>query len=185
MRFVLFAFLNRAFVAIQVFASGKALHSLRGQISVGHGVTNDDRLPTIFAKLCGHEPRNGTLAAAGSHRAHGNHGNDGFHLGASGTEEPEIRASRDAARGKMHHRGMGYIAIGKHNHVDAFALDHFFQIVFFHDGNPVGISAPSENRWITAASNVGNLRCSERDHMKLRMIAENDIEVMKISACGT
>jgi hypothetical protein len=60
-----------------------------------------------------------------------------------------------------------------------------FQIVVFHDGNPVGVSAASQNRWIAAASSVGDLRCGERDHMKFGMIAKNDIEVMQISASGT
>ena len=59
-------------------------------------------------------------------------------------------------------------------HIHALVLDHFFQIVFFHDGNAIGIAAACQNRWIAAASNVGNLRCGGRDNMKFGMIAEND-----------
>jgi hypothetical protein len=57
------------------------------------------------------------------------------HLRARDAEEPEIRDCGHAARSQVHHRGMGNVAIGKHDYVDAFTLDHFFQIVFFHDGN--------------------------------------------------
>ena len=74
---------------------------------------------------------------------------------ARGAEKPEIPACGHAARSQVHNRRMGNIAMRKHDHVDRFTLDHFFQIVFFYDGNPAGISAPSQNRWIARPAMSG------------------------------
>src|SRR5271167_2047312 len=174
MRLVFFPFLDRAFIAIQIFAVGEALYGLRLQISIGHRVANDNRLPTVVPEFPRDEPRNGTLSAAGSHGAYRNHGNSRFHLGVFGAEEPEIRACRDTARGQVHYRGVGHIAIGKYNYIHTLPLNHFFQVVFLEDGNPPRISAPCQNWWISAARNVGNLCCRKCDHVKFGMVAKNE-----------
>ena len=50
-RFILFAFLDRALLQVEVLHGGETLHSLRRKVSIRHGMANDHRLSTLPAQL--------------------------------------------------------------------------------------------------------------------------------------
>ena len=51
MRFVFFTLFDGALVLVEIGHDCEALNSLRGEIAVGHGMANHDRLPAIAAKF--------------------------------------------------------------------------------------------------------------------------------------
>ncbi len=61
----------------------------------------------------------------------------------------------------------------------------FFHPVFFQDRNSLGIEIASQFGGITASSDVGDLGCGKGDYVKLRIIAKNYVEVVKISSSRT
>jgi hypothetical protein len=56
MRFVLFPLFDRALLQIEVFECCEALNGLHRQVSIRHGMADDDGLPTVFAKLGRDQP---------------------------------------------------------------------------------------------------------------------------------
>ena len=50
---------------------------------------------------------------------------------------------------------------------------------------PSGYRSPASSGGITASSNVGDLRGGEGDYVELRVVAKDDVEVVKISSSST
>ncbi len=85
----------------------------------------------------------------------------------------------------MHQRRIGDIAVGEDHHVHQFVVDDLFHLVFFEDGNAIGIEIARQLHRITAASNVGNLGCGEGDDVKFRIVSENYVEVVEVSSSSS
>ena len=91
----------------------------------------------------------------------------------------------DGARGQVHQRRIRHIAVGKDHHVDMLVADDLLHLVFFQDGNAVGIEIARQFGGITASCNVGNLGGGEGDYVEFRIVAKHYVEVVKISSSRT
>ena len=108
-----------------------------------------------------------------------------YQLRALRGQQPEVGARSRGPRRQVHQRRIGNIAISKDHHVDMLVADDLFHLVFFQDRNSVGIKVASQFGGITASGNVGDLRGSEGNYVKLRIIAKHYVEVVKISSSRT
>ena len=142
---------------VEVGQRCEALRMLRGQIAVRHGMANHDRVPAQLAQLGGNPARDRALAASGADGADRDDRHFRDQLRALGAQQPEIGASGDGARGQVHQRRIGDVAVGKDHHIHQFVADDLFHLVFFEDGNAIGIEIARQLRGITAAGDVGNL----------------------------
>ena len=185
MRFVLFALFDGALLQVEIVQRGEALDGLLGKVSIGHGMANDNRLATKFAELGGDQARDGTLPASGADGAHGDDGHGRFDLSVLGSEQPEIGAGGNHARGKVHQVRIGDIAVGEHHSIDIFFGDDLLQIFFLKDGNAFWIEASGEFGWVVTARNIGDLSSGEGHHVIVKILAEYNIKVVKVAACGS
>ena len=145
MRLVLFALFDRALVPVEIFHHGKALHGLRRQIAIGHGMADHHRLPSQLMKPVGHQSRDRTLAASGAHRANGNHRQVRRNLRVLGAEQPEIGAGGSRARSQVHQVLVRDVAVGEDHDVDPVVRDQLLHVLLFEDGNAFGIEASREH----------------------------------------
>ena len=60
-----------------------------------------------------------------------------------------------------------------------------FHLVFFQDGNAVGIKFARQWGGIAAACDVGNLGCGEGYDSEFGVVAKDYVEIMKISPCSS
>ena len=155
-RFVFLALFDGAEILVEVGQRPEALRMLHGQVAIGHGMTDHDGIPAELAKLGGNTPRDRALAASGADGADGDDRHFGNQLRAFDAQQPEIGSRGDGARGQVHQRRIGNVAVGKDHHVDEFVVDDLFHLVFFQDGNAIR----DRNRPPIARDNGGR-RCRE------------------------
>src|SRR5208282_935161 len=113
-RFIFLAFFDGALLKVEILHGGESLNSLRRKISIGHGMSNNHWPSTLAAQLSRDQARHRTLAASGSHRAHGNDRNRRLELSVRGSQKPEIRVRSHCAGAEMHEVLVRNIAVGKH-----------------------------------------------------------------------
>lgn len=83
----------------------------------------------------------------------------------------------------MHYIFMSNIGIGECNIVDSFFLYDCFQVVFWEDGDAIGVEGAGEGRGVFAFLYSRDLGCSKSDYFVVFIVAEICIEIMKIPAC--
>jgi hypothetical protein len=64
-------------------------------------------------------------------------------------------------------------------------VDDVFHLAFFQDGNAIGIEIARQLHGITTASDVGNLGCREGYDVKFRVVSEDYVEVVEVSASSS
>ena len=77
------------------------------------------------------------------------------------------------------------VAVGEDANVDFLVANDLLHVFFFDNGNAFGIHIAREFAGIPASSNVGNLCGGESDYLIVGVVTEDNIEVMKITACGS
>src|SRR5208283_35658 len=85
----------------------------------------------------------------------------------------------------MHERLVRDITVGKNRAVNLARFYGGFKVSFFDDGDSLRIKRSGERWRIAAASNIGDLRGGEGHHAEVRIVAEDDIEIVEVSASGT
>ena len=76
---------------------------------------------------------------------------------------------------------VGHIAVAEHRRVDLCTAHQLLQLALGKNRNSGGIARPRQTRRIAAILNVGNLRRSEGDNFIGRVLAEVDVEIVKIA----
>src|ERR1039458_8770811 len=84
----------------------------------------------------------------------------------------------------MHQVLVGNIAVGKHDRINLVFGNQLFHILFLEDRDAFRIQASCRFGRITAAGNVRNLGGGECDYVLVGIVAEQDIEVVEVPACG-
>src|SRR5208283_5068544 len=102
-----------ALMLVEIFHNREALHRLHGEVAVGHGMTDHDRLAPFAAQFGSHHSSDGALAAAGAHGADRDHGHGRFELGTFHPEQPEVGARGHHARSQMHQVLMENVTVGE------------------------------------------------------------------------
>jgi hypothetical protein len=85
----------------------------------------------------------------------------------------------------MHDIGVGDVAIGKDHHLNSLLRDKALHLLFVSDGYALRIEPASQFGRVAPAGNVGDLGSGEGHNLKLGVMAENDVKVMKVAACRT
>jgi hypothetical protein len=99
-----------------------------------------------------------------------------------GSQQPEVGARRSYTRSEMHQILVRDVAVGKHSDVDRELGNELLQILLFKNRYAIGIQAPRERRRINPARNVGNLCGCERSYPVVKVVAEENVEVVEVSA---
>ena len=100
-----------------------------------------------------------------------------------GRQQPEVGARSHRPRSQVHQRGIGNVAVGKHAHINFVVANNALHLVFFQDGDAIGIELSRQLRRVLAPGDVGDLGSGERHHSVVRIVPEHDVEVMEIPAC--
>ncbi len=82
----------------------------------------------------------------------------------------------------MHQIIVGHITIREHNLIHIMLFDEFRQLLLGIDRNPFGIPRSRQLRWIPPLLNPRNLSGGECHNIIRSVIAEEDIEIMEVSA---
>ena len=120
---IFLALFDGAIVLFHVFIGGEALHSLFGQIAIGHGVAHGHN--TAVAHLLQQPHHLARCLALAAPRAHGADGHDGFvalEHGVVGADKAEIGASGQHPRTEVHGGLVRDIGVGHGHLVDAVLL---------------------------------------------------------------
>jgi len=84
----------------------------------------------------------------------------------------------------VHHVGVGHIGVGEDYLFDLVFLDQIHQLFFGVNGDSGGIEPASQFRRVGAPLDIGDLRGGEGDHLVIRVVAEENVEVVKIAPGG-
>ncbi len=85
----------------------------------------------------------------------------------------------------MHYVLVGDVAVGEDSLVDIVILNQLLEVVLGVDRDTVGVQIAAQLGRIRAAVDVGNLRSGERDDFVALIVAEVDVEVVKIATGST
>jgi hypothetical protein len=80
----------------------------------------------------------------------------------------------------MHDLFVPDVAVGEDDLIDLVRPAQAFELGLLEDRDSAGIIATGERGRIAPAGNAGNLRRREGDHLACRVVAIDDIEIMKI-----
>ncbi len=185
MRLILFAFFNRHIVQFHVIHGGKALHGLLREVAVGHGVAYGHDALAHCAQDANDAAAGLALACARARGADGNHGLGGFHHGVLGAKQHEVGAHGHGANPRAHDVLIGDIAVREDGQIGACFREHALEIGLGFNGNPLRIQRSCQRRGIAATVDVGDLGGREGHHLIIGVIAEEDVEVVKIAPGGT
>jgi hypothetical protein len=125
------------------------------------------------------------LAAAGADGAHGDDGLRRAEHGRVGSEQPEIGSGRERERRLVHHRLVLEVGIGEDHLVDAVGANELGQLLLRADRDALGIERPGERGREDAVRDAGNLRRREGDHLRLGVVAEDDVVVVEVASAGS
>jgi hypothetical protein len=84
----------------------------------------------------------------------------------------------------VHHHFVRDIAVSKNDLVDAFILNQLHQVAFGIDRDPLRVTGTRQLRGIEPALDIWNLGGCKCHDFILRIVAEEDIEIMKIAPGG-
>jgi hypothetical protein len=79
---------------------------------------------------------------------------------------------------------MRYIAVREDHQVYSMLADQLDELLLRLDGDPFRVELARQPGRISSILDLGDLRCGERYHFVLRVIAEIDVEVMEITSGG-
>src|SRR5690606_35576817 len=80
---------------------------------------------------------------------------------------------------------MGQIAVCEDHEVHVVLVDQFFDFGFGMDLDPVGIEAASQFGGVFLIIDAGNLSGGEGHNFIILIVAEEDVEIVKITSCRT
>ena len=183
-RLVLLAFLDGGVVAGQIVAIAEALHALCGEIAVGHGMADHHRCQPTPGQQRRHGARGLALAGTGAHRAHRDDRLGRFEHHAARSDEAEVCTGGHRARGGMHHGLVWHIAIAEDDKIHVMVVDHGLKLRLGHDGDALGVLLSGQFRRVAPPVDAGDLGGREGHHLRTRIVAIDDVEVMEIASCG-
>ena len=102
-----------------------------------------------------------------------------------GAEQPEIGTCGHGPRGEVHEVFVFHVAVGEDDHIDFVLANDTFHLVFFDDRDPLGIFLACEGGGIGLVGDIGDLGGGEGDDLVLRVVAEDNVEVMEVPAGGS
>jgi len=182
MRLVLLALFNGHPVVVQIGIVCEALDSLLGQVTVRHGVPDYRHPVAQAAQDIGHPAGGLALAAARPHGAHADHRLVTGKLGVSRAHQAVVRAGRQGHTAFMHDVLMGHIGISEDDLIDLMFPDQVYQRILRHDRDTLGVQAAGQLSRVGSAFNIRNLCSRECHHLVVLVVAEIDIEVVKVAA---
>ncbi len=97
-----------------------------------------------------------------------------------GALKPEIGPRRQHPGSFVHDLGMGQVAVGEHHNVRLVVPDQVGQLLLGTDGDAFGVQLAGQGGGIHFSFDSGNLRGSEGDDVVMVVVAEEDVEVVKI-----
>ena len=183
-RLVFLHLLDGAALLREVVERGEALHPLRDEIAVGHGVAHDDDAQSACGEVGDDAATGLALAGAGARGHHRNHRLRAPEHGRIRPREQEIGTGRVHHRARRHHFRVGDVAVGEHALIDVQLADQLRQVGLGMNRNAFGVARAGEFRRIAAIVDVGDLCGGEGDHAHRRIVATAHVEVVKIPACG-
>ncbi len=182
--FVFLPFFKGAAVLFKIAVSGKTLHRLGRQISIGHGMTDRHDLLANFMEYSADLAGGLGFSAPRPDRAYADHRFFGFQHGVGGADENEIGAFTHGKGGLVHHLHMGNITVGKGHQIRPMFFNEPGKPVFREDGDPVRIAFSRKFRGINTIFYGGDLGCRKGNHAVSGIVPEVDIEIVKIPPRG-
>ncbi|VTR70718.1 hypothetical protein DESC_830035 [Desulfosarcina cetonica] len=131
-----------------------------------------------------HMPAGLGLATAGAYGADRDDRALGGQHGVGSTDDDEIGAGGSHLGGLVHDLHVGHVTVGKGHQIDLFSPDQFHQLIVGNNRDALGIAAARQLGRIDPAVDIGNLGGGETDHFVAWVVAEVDIEIVKIPARG-
>ena len=77
------------------------------------------------------------------------------------------------------------IRVAHDDFADLVLGDQLLEFVLRSDRDPVRVVRPAQRRWIRALIDVGDLGGGDGDDLDVRVVAEDDVEVVEIASTGT
>ena len=181
--FVLLAFLDRRVGGFEILVALEALHRLRRQVAVRHRMTQHGDALARLAQERSHAARGLALARAGPNCSDCDDGLRRREHRLARRDQPVGRAGSQRARPDVHHVLVRHVRIGEHHFVDLVLADHFLERGLRQDRNSLRIQRPRQLGGVDAAVDVRDLRRGERDHVELRPVAVDEVEVVEVPSC--
>src|SRR5664280_1229093 len=101
------------------------------------------------------------------------------------SEQLEVGPAGEYAAGRVHHVLVRNVTIGEHNEVNPLSREQTLQVRLGHDLNAVRIERAGQLPGVTSSGDAGDLSCGgEGHHLDARVIAVDDVEVMKVAPSG-
>ena len=85
----------------------------------------------------------------------------------------------------MHHGLVLEIRVSEDDLVDVVLVDELRQLLLGPDRDPVRVQRAGERGRIDAVVDAGDLRRREGDDVGVRIVAEGDVEVVKVASAGS
>lgn len=179
---VLLPLLDGAAGGVEIFRACEALHPLPGEVAVGHGVADDDRMEPHLPQEAGDGAADRAFAAAGADGRHGDHGKGAGQLGPPRAQQVKIGAGRERPAGQVHHLLVGDVAVGEDDLLHPTLANDLFEFLFGEDGNAAGVAGAGQRRGVVPAADAGNLGRRESNDPVPFVIAIAYVEVVKVPA---
>lgn len=185
MRLVLFHLLDGALVLFQVADIAEALHSLLGQITVGHGVADRHHPMTVLLEELTDVAGGLRLAATGTNGADGHDGFLAVDHGGVGPHHHEIGAGRIDPLGQTHDVAVRHVRVGEDAGVDSQSVDLVDQLGLVEDGNPFRVEFAGQFSRVDPSLDVRNLGGGKAHHLEVLVVAEQHVEVVEVASRGS
>ena len=182
MRLIFLALLDRALVAVEVIEVCKALHHLALELTIRHGVTQDDGGATRLAQEGDDAARRLALAAAGAHgRNRDNRAARREHR-VIHIEGAKRRASPLDEGAPFLNVAVRHVGVGEDDLVDALLGDKLCEPAFGVYGDAVRVSRARQRGRIAALLDMRNLGGRECDHVDVLSVPVTGVEHVKITS---
>jgi len=185
MRLVLLHLLDGALMLFQVADIAEALHSLLGQITVGHGVTDRHNPMTLLLEELADVAGGLRLAATGANGADGHDRLLAVDHGGVGPHHHEIGAGRVDPLGQTHDVAVRHVRVGEDAAVDSQVVDLVDQLGLVEDGNPFRVELAGQLSRVDPSLDVRNLGGGKADHLEVIVVSEQHVEVVEVASCGS
>ena len=182
---VLFHFLDRALVLLEILDRGEALHGLGREIAVGHRVADGHDLLAHVLEDLRHAPGCLRFAATGADRADRDHRLGALDHAFIYGRFVELRT------GVLDQFPLGvdvvvvHVAVSEDHLVDLVFLDQVDEIFLGLDLDTVGISWSGQDCGVLAIVDAGDLRGGEADYLYVFAATVNRVEDVEVLARGS
>lgn len=133
MRLVLLTLLQRDAGRVEIGERREPLNALGAEVAVRHRMPYRTHASSTSAENVDDTPAHRALAAARSHRAHGDHRLRRGEHRATRAEKLEIGAGGEHAAREVHHVLVRDVAVGEDHAVHALVAHETLEILFSHD----------------------------------------------------